>query len=305
MRPLMTGFTFGIVSLFLVYKGLSPLKIDVPIYAAIPAALVVAIISTILAVILPYLYERFLEKAIENVMNKSRRQRPRSSSEIAINKSRTNTASDIADVASTETNVVPIEDDNNYEQFDNANSSSPDQSALIDRQERLSFNFLVIVTSCAMAMAHGSNDIANAAGPLTAIVMVYQNGRVISGGITWVIVLMTFGLLVGLMSLGYKVMITIGSSITKMTSARAFVTQISTAFITLVFSNFGVPLSTTHIVVGAVLGISVADMSKFSDLKNLQWTLLLKIVVCWVITIPAAALISMGFFAIVSILGLR
>jgi len=173
----------------------------------------------------------------------------------------------------------------------------------IEIEERNSFNFLVILTSCALAMAHGSNDIANAAGPLTAIVLYFKDGRITTNGyVLWVIIVTSGGLVIGLFTLGYKVMVTIGESITKITSGRAFVTQFSTAFITLSFSGFGIPLSTTHIVVGTVIGISLADLTSFKDILNLQWKLLLKIVLSWVVTIPAAAFLSMGFFAILKVL---
>ena len=108
--------------------------------------------------------------------------------------------------------------------------------------------------------------------------------------------------MIGLVSLGYRVMSTVGSGITPLTSSRAFVVQFSTAFITLTFSGFGIPLSTTHIIVGAVIGISLADLKKFDDLKDLQWNMLSKIVMSWIVTIPAAASVAMGFFAILKVI---
>lgn len=156
------------------------------------------------------------------------------------------------------------------------------------------------MTSCALAMAHGSNDIANAAGPLTAIVFLFRSAEIPEdGSLFWVTLVTACGLVVGLAVLGYRVMQTIGDKITKLTSSRAFVVQFATAFIILAFSNFGIPLSTTHVVVGAVMGISFCDMK---HIREIQWEVFAKIIWSWVITIPCAGFVAMGTFAIFKVM---
>jgi PiT family inorganic phosphate transporter len=107
----------------------------------------------------------------------------------------------------------------------------------------------------------------------------------------WTTVITAVGLVFGLALLGYRVMITIGHKITKLTSSRAFVSQLTTSLITLTGSLLGLPLSSTHIVVGAVYGISIVD-----GIRNFQWKLILGIIASWVVTIPAAATLSILFF---------
>eukprot|EP01080_Neovahlkampfia_damariscottae_P011708 gene11708-4942_t len=265
--PIMTGLTACFVSLFLIYKGLKPLNLDVPIQIALPIALLLGTVAFALSAIIPIGLTHILKGIKKNDMVEIK-ETPKTSS------------------------VDSIEED----------MDSKEMKKVHSKEEKNYFNFLVIATSCALAMAHGSNDIANAAGPLTAIVSLYEHGRLTGDYIFWVILLTSGGLLIGLISLGYKVMSTVGNGITPLTSARAFVVQFSTAFITLTFSGFGIPLSTTHIIVGAVIGISLADLKNFSDLKDLQWSMLGKIVMSWVITIPAAASVAMGFYAILKVI---
>lgn len=278
ITPFMTGTTFGVVVLFLIYKGLKPMNVEPPLYIAIPSAVGFGILVTIVAALAPYLYNKWLErrniKKDDDMFEKQRLQE--------------NIQTKFGDKVYSGYNIDPPIDDTDLN--------------VVEKAEFDSFNFLVILTSCALAMAHGSNDIANAAGPLTAIVLFYKYGRITDHYELWVIIITAIGLLIGLATLGYKVMLTIGSSITKMTSSRAFVVQFSTAFITLTFSGVGIPLSTTHIVVGAVFGISLADITSISDIGKLQWGLFVKIILSWFVTIPAAAFIAMGFFSILKIL---
>jgi len=165
----------------------------------------------------------------------------------------------------------------------------------MDVAEKYVFQFLVVMTSACIAVAHGANDISNASGPLTAIYYTYSTGKFPDENANtkvWITLVTAVGLVFGLATLGHKVMQTIGTKITKLTPARAFVSQLSTATITLSASLLGLPLSTTHIVVGCIYGIGIVD-----DYRNLKWRLIAGIIASWLITIPGAAILTLGVFA--------
>ena len=125
------------------------------------------------------------------------------------------------------------------------------------------FAVLMVFTACSMAFAHGANDVANAVGPLAAIVGVIQNhGAAAIAAKTavpsWVLLLGAVGIVIGLATYGYKVIATIGKEITELTPSRGFAAELATASTVVGASAIGLPVSTTHTLVGAVLGIGLA-----------------------------------------------
>eukprot|EP00095_Tigriopus_kingsejongensis_P009303 maker-scaffold1146_size59372-snap-gene-0.11 protein:Tk09303 transcript:maker-scaffold1146_size59372-snap-gene-0.11-mRNA-1 annotation:"phosphate permease" len=123
------------------------------------------------------------------------------------------------------------------------------------------FSLLMVVTACAMAFAHGSNDVANAIGPLSAIVSTVENMGQISDTSQiawWILPLGGVGIVVGLATLGHKVMATVGTGITELTPSRGFAAQLATASTVVLASGTGLPISTTQTLVGAVLGVGFA-----------------------------------------------
>jgi len=156
------------------------------------------------------------------------------------------------------------------------------------------FATLMIFTASAMAFAHGSNDVANAIGPLSAIVDVIQSGGQIHQHVqipNWVLYLGATGIVLGLATYGYRVMQTIGVNITDLTPTRGFAAEFSTATTVLVASALGLPVSTTQTLVGAILGIGLAR--GFGAL-NLQ--VVRNIVLSWLITLPTGAGLSVLIF---------
>ncbi|EIJ69390.1 inorganic phosphate transporter [Pasteurella bettyae] len=154
------------------------------------------------------------------------------------------------------------------------------------------FSILMLMTACAMAFAHGSNDVANAIGPLASVVTIIENGGNISAvtpNAWWVLPLGAAGIALGLIVMGYKVMATIGTGITDLTPSRGFAAQFATAATVVVASGTGLPISTTQTLVGAVLGIGFAR-----GIAALNLNVIRNIVVSWVVTLPAGA-----FFAII------
>ena len=156
------------------------------------------------------------------------------------------------------------------------------------------FAILMVFTACAMAFAHGSNDVANAVGPLAAIANVVQSGGQIAAKSTmpaWILVLGGVGIILGLAMLGYKVIETVGRNITELTPSRGFAAELAAATTVVLASGTGLPISTTHTLVGAVLGVGLARGLSAIDLSVVG-----RIVISWVITLPIGAGLSVLFF---------
>ncbi len=155
------------------------------------------------------------------------------------------------------------------------------------------FGILMIFTACTMAFAHGSNDVANAIGPLAAVVDV-AHAIVLTGHSPiplWVMGLGAAGIILGLATYGYRVIATIGHEITQLTPSRGFAAQLATASTVLVASGIGLPISTTQTLVGAILGVGIARGIGAINLKVVG-----SIFLSWVITLPAGAILSIIYY---------
>ena len=157
------------------------------------------------------------------------------------------------------------------------------------------FGVLMVVTACGMAFAHGSNDVANAIGPLAAVVSVAQNGVITAKSTLpiWVLMLGGGGIVVGLATYGRHVIATVGKKITQLTPSRGFAAELAAATTIVIASGTGMPISTTHTLVGAVLGVGMARGIEAIDLRVVA-----RILVSWVVTIPAGAFLAIVFFFI-------
>ncbi len=160
------------------------------------------------------------------------------------------------------------------------------------------FGILMIFTACSMAFAHGSNDVANAVGPLAAIVGVLTSdgsGTIAATSVvpSWILLLGGVGIVVGLATYGYRVIATIGHHITELTPSRGFAAELATAATVVGASGIGLPVSTTHTLVGAVLGVGMAR-----GIAALNLGVVSKIFTSWVVTLPAGAGLSILFFFI-------
>ena len=155
------------------------------------------------------------------------------------------------------------------------------------------FGVLMVVTACGMAFAHGSNDVANAIGPLAAVISVAQTGAIASKSSlpTWVLMLGGGGIVIGLATFGRHVIATVGRKITQLTPSRGFAAELAAATTIVIASGTGIPISTTHTLVGAVLGVGVARGIEAIDLRVVG-----RILVSWVVTIPAGAILAILFF---------
>jgi len=157
------------------------------------------------------------------------------------------------------------------------------------------FGILMVVTACGMAFAHGSNDVANAIGPLAAVISIAQNGVITAKSTLpiWVLMLGGGGIVIGLATYGRHVIATVGKKITQLTPSRGFAAELAAATTIVIASGTGMPISTTHTLVGAVLGVGLARGIEAIDLRVVA-----RILVSWVVTIPAGALLAIVFFYI-------
>jgi PiT family inorganic phosphate transporter len=156
------------------------------------------------------------------------------------------------------------------------------------------FSVLMLFTACAMAFAHGSNDVANAIGPLAAV-----NGIIESGGYVaqessmpiWILLLGGGGIVAGLAMYGHKVIRTIGSNITELTPSSGFAVVLAAVTTVAISSGYSLPVSTTHTLVGGVLGVGLAR-----GISALNLRVVGTIFVSWIVTLPAGAVMAIAFF---------
>ncbi len=159
------------------------------------------------------------------------------------------------------------------------------------------FAYLQIVSAAFLAFAHGANDVANAIGPVAAALAILREGNVSIGGDipTWLLGLGGIGIVIGLATWGWRVIETVGKKITELTPTRGFCAELATATTVVVASKLGMPISTTHTLVGAVMGIAFAR-----GIGALNLAMTRDIVLSWIVTVPAGAIIAAGSFAVMN-----
>lgn len=156
------------------------------------------------------------------------------------------------------------------------------------------FGILMIFSASAMAFAHGSNDVANGIGPMAAVISIVDSGGEVaqkSDLPIWILLVGGLGIVIGLSTLGYRVMLTIGTKITELVPTRGFSAELAAAATVVIASRTGIPVSTTQIAVGAVMGVGLARGIGALDLRVIGG-----IMMSWVITLPVGAILSIFFF---------
>ncbi|MDH3375507.1 MAG: inorganic phosphate transporter [Gammaproteobacteria bacterium] len=156
------------------------------------------------------------------------------------------------------------------------------------------FTPMMLFTACAMAFAHGSNDVANGIGPMAAVVSIVRSGGEVAQKSElplWILLVGGAGIVVGLATMGYRVMKTIGTRITELTPSRGFCATLAAAATVVLASRTGLPVSTTHIAVGAVVGVGLARGVGAIDLRVIGG-----IIVSWLVTLPVGGVLAALFF---------
>lgn len=157
-----------------------------------------------------------------------------------------------------------------------------------------------VLSACFVAFAHGSNDVGNAIAPLAAIVFILNTGIVPIDSLNiplWILVLGGLGIVAGLAVQGKNVITTVGENIISLVPSTGFCAEIATASTILLASRIGLPVSTSHALVGSVIGIGLASRN-----QDVRWETIKPVVLAWVVTLPVAALLGAGIFSLLLLL---
>jgi len=290
ITPFLVFFVLGILTLVMVFKGLKNLHMDLSLGHALILASLVGLLGSLISIPLvnrikssvpeekqDYHIDPKVEKSMQKVVMHLRR----------IKESTTGELSD--EVIKILENSEKIS--NQLEKYTHIKHVSTDYLTV----EKI-FVYLQILSACFVAFAHGANDVANAIGPLAGVLSAIKSGVIEMEAQVPLLVLLLggLGIVVGLATWGWRVIETIGKCITELTPTRGFAAEFGAAITIVLASKLALPVSTTHTLVGAVLGVGLAR-----GLNSLNLTTIRDIVISWVITIPAGAALTIVFYFII------
>ncbi len=289
VTPFLVFFVIAILTLVMVFKGLKNLHLDLPFTEALILAGMTGLLGALISIPLvkrvkssrPENDEEFIDPKVEKSMQKVvmhlRRVRESVTGELS---------DDITKVLNKSENIS-----NRLEKYSRIKHVSTDYLTV----EKI-FVYLQILSACFVAFAHGANDVANAIGPLAGVLSAIKFGVVGMKAQIPILVLLLggLGIVIGLATWGWRVIETIGKYITELTPTRGFAAEFGAAITIVLASKLALPVSTTHTLVGAVLGVGLARGLNSLNLRTIR-----EIVISWVITIPAAALLTAVFYLII------
>ncbi len=284
ITPFIVFLVFMVLTLAMVFKGLKNLHLNLDFADAFGVSLVVGLIASLISMAL-------LKRInVEEIEEESRNKNPNQPTSVAkrvdkalnhLNKALKKVRDDSA-----QARLQAIREELvSFEQDMNLQTTIEKDSREYKAVERI-FVFLQILSAAFVAFAHGANDVANAVGPLAAVISILQTGTVAmkSAVPVWVLGLGGVGIIIGLATWGWRVMLTIGKKITELTPTRGFSAEFATAMTLVLASKLGLPVSTTHTLVGGVLGVGFAR-----GIKALNLQVVGNIIISWIVTIPAGA----------------
>jgi len=290
MTPFLVFFVVGILTLVMVFKGLKNLHLDLLLYQALILASLVGLLGALISIPLvnrvktpKYENEENefidpkVEKGIQKVVMHLRRVKESVTGELS------DEVTHLLDKSEIVSNQLGI--------YSHKKHISTDYQTV----EKI-FIYLQILSACFVAFAHGANDVANAIGPLAGVLSAIKNGVVeMKAQVPLLILLLGgLGIVVGLATWGWRVIETIGKHITELTPTRGFAAEFGAAITIVLASKLALPVSTTHTLVGAVLGVGLAR-----GLSSLNLQTIRDILISWVMTIPAGALLTVVFYYII------
>jgi len=285
--PYMVFIVLMIMTLVMVFKGLKNLHLDLSLSSALLVSSGVGLIGALLSYVLLRNYKSDDKEEEQQQARELYVARALQRSTKHLLRAQRAADSDTRDTIDSILELTQATTDTSSKRA-NLGSGRPE----FRRTERI-FIYLQILTACFIAFAHGANDVANAIGPLSAAVQTAQDGLVAAKATVplWALLLGGTGIVIGLATYGWKVMETIGKKITDLTPSRGFCAQFGAATTIVIASKMALPISTTHTLVGAVLGVGLARGIGAINLATVR-----DIAVSWVITIPAGAFLAIVIY---------
>ena len=288
LTPYLVFFVFSILSLVMVFKGLKNLHLDLPLTQALFMAVGIGLVAAVVS--------HFLLKNVQEVPDEAETLPPSWSLCIGLGRADKNLKKALE---SSSADMQPelkdiLERVGRMKAEVQQKTDSELEAVSYQKVERI-FVYLQILSAGFVAFAHGANDVANAIGPLAAVINIVKTGTVAmkSAVPAWVLSLGGIGIVVGLATWGWRVIETVGKRITDLTPSRGFSAEFSAAITIVLASKLGIPISTTHTLVGAVLGVGMARGLEALNLRTVR-----DIVISWVVTIPVGAVLTILLFYI-------
>ncbi len=283
VTPFIVFVVFLVLTLAMVFKGLKNLHLDLEFGGAFFVGIIIGLIAAGVSILL-------LRRIDENQIAESRTRPAPHAPNVAkrVDKAIAQLEKALTRVEdpSAQTRLATIKEElKSFEQDLDLKSSLDRDSQEFKIVERI-FIYLQILSASFVAFAHGANDVANAVGPLAAVVSILDSGHIVMASAVpvWILMLGGVGIVIGLATWGWRVMLTIGKKITELTPTRGFSAEFATAITLVLATKLGLPVSTTHTLVGGVLGVGFAR-----GIKALNLQVVNNIIISWVVTIPAGA----------------
>jgi phosphate/sulfate permease len=286
--PYLVFLVFNFFTLSLIYNGLINLNLNLPFLNAFMISSLIGIIASLISFFLvkkiptnPHLAKRSINPlqiiALEKAAKHLQRTQLSSSGKI-------------------EERAKKILND--VKELSNSVKEEPEYLQTTTDYEKIekTFVYLQILSASMIAFAHGANDVSNAIGPVAAV-MSNLKANVVTLNTTiplWILILGGGGIVIGLATWGWRVIETVGKKITELTPTRGFCAEFSAALTILLASKLGLPISTTHALIGGILGVGFARGLSALNLKTLR-----DIAFSWIITIPICMLLSIILFYII------
>lgn len=292
LTPILVFIVITTMSLITVFKGLGNLDLGLGFFQALSISIIIGMIGSFIS----YLCVRRITITPPNLTT-----RPAYGPEIA--NALTKAKKHLQRVHSASVGELHYHTSVLLEEVDGLSSSLKQNiekevtHSEYDAVEKI-FSYIQIISASLMAFSHGANDVANAIGPLAAAIDILTTGAIGMHSTipAWVLALGGFGIIIGLATWGWRVIETIGKKITELTPTRGFAAEFGAAATILIASRLGMPISTTHTLVGAVIGVGLARGIEAINLATAR-----DIVVSWIITVPAGATLAVGFFYVIQL----
>lgn len=293
LTPFLVFFVVGILTLVLVFKGLKNLHLDLSLAHALILACLVGLLGALISIPLVNRINESKRKLNESELIDPKVKRSMKKVTMHLRKAKESVTGELSDEIAHLLSKTEKISDRFGKFFDSKHISKEYQTV-----EKI-FVYLQILSACFVAFAHGANDVANAIGPLAGVLSTIKSGIVgIKAEVPILVLLLGgLGIIVGLATWGWRVISTIGNQITELTPTRGFSAEFGAAITIVLASKLALPVSTTHTLVGAVLGVGMARGFSSLNLRTIR-----DIVISWVITIPAGAFLTALFYYVIKFL---